>query len=210
MGRLTKSGRLRTSAKRRKLSGAEPGAIVILSQAKFGRDKGGAFSGAGRGLLEIGVKIPNELVFDGDIRKLVRMLQEAFADHFKASLLAGVQPDGSGVQPPIAKSTKAISERQGGRVGGFGVRSGSMARNWWVGKLTGGTTRAQGTVFPTRDPAILALINKWLARARPVDFQSIDGAARDVAIAVIDEWMEGAIGEFVTTPQSAETSEKQV
>jgi len=199
----TKSGRLRSSVKRRMLNGAEPGAVVVFRKSKKATTSRGRFTGRGAGLVELGLKFHDDLSFDGDCRKLVRYIQVDLAAHYSESLLAGVDPDTGQALPKLSARTTALSK---GRSGGFGVRTGNTAKTWQVGTISGHALAARGKVFPSTDPAVRRLFNMWMDRPTPVDLQSVDGKALVVVTAAIDRWTNDAIGNGVATPSRADVT----
>lgn len=206
---MARSRRLRRAAaksKKRRLSEADPGAILVLSRK---RTAGKTQKFRGKGLLKIVVKIPDELSFDGDIRKLVQYVRDDLGAHLRDSWIAGKRADGSGSLPALSPST-TNRRGGGGRAGGFGMRTGRSATKIYLGPIRGGITHAKATITPSRDPEMMRLISLWLSRPRPVDFMSVDGTAFKVITAAIERWQEDSIGEFVLTPPRADTQGSEV
>lgn len=170
----------------------------MFQKSKKATNSRGRFTGRGHGMIELGIKFHDSLMFDGDCRKLVRMLQDSLAEHYSESLLDGVDPETGRSLPGLSPRTKAISK---GRSGGFGVRSGETARTWQVGVVNGNVLSAKGKVFPSKDPAVRRLFSMWLDRSPPVDLQSVDGNAEEVIKETVQAWMEASIGDGVATPR---------
>lgn len=84
------------------------------------------------------------LSYDTDISKHLAKVSVALAEHFRDSMLAGQQPDGSGSLPAAS----------GARVAPFlGVRTGYFAQNWLLTGLSGSETKGRRAIkaFDRRD-----------------------------------------------------------
>jgi len=206
MARSRRARRAAARGRKRKLAEAEPGAILILDRK---RTAGKTQKFRGKGLLRLALKVPKELQFDGDIRKLAEYVRDDLGEHIRDSWLDGKRADGSGPLPPLSSKTRERRDNRG-RSGGFGVRTGESARKVYLGPIRGGTTRAKVTITPSRDPEVMRLISLWLSRPRPVDLLSVDGDAFKVIQAAIERWQEDSIGEFVLTPPAADTDGREV
>ena len=198
----TKSGRLTTAERRRRLSGLslQPGEVVILDRARRAT-KGVRSKNAMLVELRVGV----EFSVDTDVRKLLHTIRVALAEHYRAKLLGGTRASGAGDLPELKESTLA---RNPGRPNAFGVLSGEMASKWLLLKIKGGPLLASTSIKPNGADGRSFTINRWLKRG--IDLQSIDGEAAEVIAVAIRSHLGLAVptsGEGVGTPLRPNTAE---
>lgn len=201
----TKSGRLTTAERRRRLSGLalQLGEVVILDRNR--RVTKGVRS---KNAMLVELRVGAEFSVDTDVRKLLHFARVALAEHYRAQLLAGSKASGAGDLPELKPSTLA---RNPGRPKAFGVLSGTMARRWLLLKIRGGPLQATTSIKPNGADGRAIAINRWLARG--IDLQSIDGEAAEVIAAAIRRFLALAVptsGEGVGTPAHPNTTEGEL
>lgn len=161
-----------------------------------------ASKAAGGGKLRNGfalrLTVHKEMAFDLDMRKTIEHVSVGMAAYYSRQLLRGQRADGRGALERVASKTPQFGARSGLALG---LRSGFMARNWWLGKITGSTISAGRKVKPNGSDAgprpegehggtagrsftIQNLLNR---NPRPVDFQSVRGKAGQELQRLFDE-----------------------
>ena len=201
----TKSGRLTTPERRRRLSGVSlgPGEVMILDRSR--RVIGGKRSG---NAMLVELRVGAEFSVDTDVRKLLHAVRVDLAEHYRDNLLAGARASGAGDLPELRESTLA---RNPGRPNSFGVLTGTMARRWLLLKIVGGPLKASTRLKPNGADGRAFAINRWLKRG--IDVQSIDGEAAEVIAAAIRRHLELAVPtshEGVGTPAHPNTTEGEL
>lgn len=206
MGTLrTKSGRLKAGIKKRRIKKGEPGSVILLDKTRAAKltKKGRVRS---KNAINVEYAVITEFMIDLDVRKLVEMVTIALAEHFRASLLAGVTADGKGPLPVLSK--KSRDGTFGPRGGQFANKTGFMANNWGLLNIIGTSTKASRKVKPNGADGRSILINNWANRdVDPVDLQSVDGAAGKVIEQTLNQWMGLMRGTRVGTPKTARTGQ---
>ncbi len=181
-----------------------PGTIVLLDTHKTTSKKKGQARVTHKNSMSADFRVETDLAYDLDARKVVEHISIALATHYQNSLLVGQRADGSGPLPGLSDRTVATAIEQGtARVGGFGLKSGWMARNWTLGKIRGTSLRATRQVKPNGGNGRNFMINQWLDRPNPVDLQSTIGAAAFVIQRGLAGYVEGAHGQVLYTPKTA-------
>ena len=124
------------------------------------------------------------------------------AEYFSRQLLKGQRADGEGRLPKVAKATPQYDPR---RADWVGMRSGFLAKNWWLGKIRGSSisrqetlARIQGlldTEFPRRrrsTPAELPAIAE--ARAHESKARARESKARTAVLMALASLIGAAAG----------------
>lgn len=201
----TKSGRLTTAERRRRLSGLalQPGEVVILDRSR--RIAKGVRS---KNAMQVELRVGTEFSVDTDVRKLLHAVRMDLAEHYSRQLLAGERASGAGELPDLKESTIA---RNPNRPKVFGVLTGTLARRWLLLKITGGPLAASTRIKPNGADGRAFTINRWLKRG--IDLQSIDGEAAEVIAAAVRRFLPLAVptsGEGVGTPAHPNTTEGEL
>lgn len=190
----TRAGRLRQGERRRRLRAAAlaPGEIILLDTTRA-RRKGTRL----RNSISLEFASTVQWAADLDIRKFIAMWRLALAEYFSASLLHGQRPDGSGPLPQL--------ERESERNRSYAVKTGFMAANWNIHRITGGPFRARTVVKPNGAGQRADVIRRALADG--VDFQAVTGPAADITREVLRQWLAMAVGtvDGVATPERVTT-----
>jgi hypothetical protein len=187
-GTRMRSGRLKTSERKRRLNAAnpKPGEVVILDHSRR------SFRGQrSRGSWNVDLAVRTQCSVDMDVRKLVHAIRVNLGLHFRAALLGGQKADGKGSLPRL----------KGGESRAWGVESGFLANNWSIGPIRGGSFAATCVIQPNGADGRSFMISRNLARG--VDLQAIDGAAAEVIRRTTEEWLRVAApadGDGVATP----------
>lgn len=152
--------------------------------------------------MKVTFDVISSLAYDVNAMKLVEAVSIALAEHHRDSIKSGKHPSGG----PLPKlDADSVDGSFGPRVKNtWFMRSGKTVEKWWLGKLTGTSTKA-GRLLKTPTPItehgkrIPWIINAWLRRRVPIDLQSIDGASATVIQKTVDKWLKDAVGDGVST-----------
>lgn len=124
--------------------------------------------------------------YDLDAGLLVDALTTALLVHYRAAVMAGEKPDGTGSQPPLKEQAAKARDRKA-KVRGY--RTGFMADNLRRSKITGSTTKAQSRILPPTSR------NVYIAAEakRGNSFFSVQGLAAEIIREVTDAFIEGGL-----------------